>query len=254
MKKRIFSLFLVLVMSLSFSVFASTEESMDFEEMEYAEQLQRAKEIAYLDVDAATPEMKEKILEAREIIIYSTGWVADGYYGYIQDAETGEIIKVQPKFSELFPGWDIPVQEVNALDDSSISEIPNGISEDDSSDIVLLAAKWVKLVTKSYYLNVASSTQNTDPFAVVTADPYKVGSCIRAKAIALGASETYNIGMSNYDTGESYGYEPNLTLNQPYTVYVGSSGPRVAVRASTYSNPGWSTMVVEGSCRREDVR
>ena len=58
-----------------------------------------------MDID----EMKDRILEARRILIFSTSWVADGFSGSVQNVKTGEIIRTLPTFSELFPGWDIPV-------------------------------------------------------------------------------------------------------------------------------------------------
>lgn len=70
--------------------------------------LEEAKEYAYLDYDSATDEMRERILEARKIIIFNSNWVADGYSGCIQNVKTGEIIETLPTFSELFPDWDIP--------------------------------------------------------------------------------------------------------------------------------------------------
>ena len=76
------------------------DESMSREE---------AEALAYLDLDSAADEMKGRILEARRILIFSTSWVADGFSGSVQNVKTGEIIRTLPTFSELFPGWDIPV-------------------------------------------------------------------------------------------------------------------------------------------------
>ncbi len=76
------------------------DESMSREE---------AEALAYLDLDSAADEMKDRILEARRILIFSTSWVADGFSGSVQNVKTGEIIRTLPTFSELFPGWDIPV-------------------------------------------------------------------------------------------------------------------------------------------------
>ncbi len=69
---------------------------------------EEAESLAYLDLDSAADEMKDRILEARRILIFSTSWVADGFSGSIQNIKTGEIIRTLPTFSELFPGWDMP--------------------------------------------------------------------------------------------------------------------------------------------------
>lgn len=73
--------------------------------------VKEAEEYAYLDPDSASEALREKILAAREVIIFHSRWVADGYSGNIWDVETGEIIETLPAFSELFPGWDLPVYD-----------------------------------------------------------------------------------------------------------------------------------------------
>ncbi len=72
--------------------------------------VEEAAEYAYLDLDSASEELKEKILEARRIIIFHSRWVADGYSGNIVNVITGESEPL-PTFSELFPGWDLPVYD-----------------------------------------------------------------------------------------------------------------------------------------------
>lgn len=80
-------------------------------------------DVAYLDIDAATPEEKLEILEARNIIIKSSEWVPDGCDGWVENVETGEIIQRVPTFHELFPHeWDVPI--FNELDFKTRPEIP----------------------------------------------------------------------------------------------------------------------------------
>ena len=74
--------------------------------------VEEAEEYAYLDLDSASEELREKILAAREVIIFRSRWVADGYSGSIRDAKTGELIETLPTFSALFPGWDLPVYDI----------------------------------------------------------------------------------------------------------------------------------------------
>jgi len=66
---------------------------------------------AYLDIETASPEMKLEILEARKVVINNTEWVADGLDGWVENVKTGEIIRRIPNFSELFPGWEIPISD-----------------------------------------------------------------------------------------------------------------------------------------------
>ena len=63
---------------------------------------------AYLDIEEAKADVKAQLLLARNAAIFEKSWVADGFEGYIGDARTGEVLQVLPKFSELFPNWDIP--------------------------------------------------------------------------------------------------------------------------------------------------
>ncbi|MBQ7460144.1 MAG: hypothetical protein IJS72_02115 [Oscillospiraceae bacterium] len=72
---------------------------------EINEEVEKAKETAYLDLANADEEMKDRILKAREIIIFSSSWVKDGEEAYV--SHNGKLEKL-PEFSELFPGWDYP--------------------------------------------------------------------------------------------------------------------------------------------------
>ena len=75
--------------------------------------LEEAQSFAYMDLDATPAELQETIRKAREIIIYSRSWVADGFECYVTSPDgTRETI---PSFSELFPGWELPVIDPNEL-------------------------------------------------------------------------------------------------------------------------------------------
>lgn len=74
------------------------EESIDYASMD-------SFELAYADIYAAPEEWKEKILEARSEVIFSTSWAVNGA-GCI--VHTDGTIEELPEFSELFPGWDVP--------------------------------------------------------------------------------------------------------------------------------------------------
>ena len=89
------------------TVFVAPEDAQDHWDSSMSRE--EAEALAYLDLDSAADEMKGRILEARRILIFSTSWVADGFSGSVQNVKTGEIIRTLPTFSELFPGWDLPV-------------------------------------------------------------------------------------------------------------------------------------------------
>jgi len=88
--------------------------------------------IAGMSLDTAEPEMQKRILEARNKIIFSESWSADGVDVYVERRD-GTTEKV-PEFSELFPGWDMPVIENNLNVESNAQIIGN----EDSSKIMPL--------------------------------------------------------------------------------------------------------------------
>lgn len=128
---------LIMLMALAVPAFAVNKESDSNSEAEVQEEiLGSASEFAYLDADKATPELKEKILEARKEIIYNTDWVADGYVGCIRNIKTGKLIKELPEFSEVFPGWDVPIEENNAKIEISEPVLPAVPADNTMEEII----------------------------------------------------------------------------------------------------------------------
>lgn len=123
--------------------------------------VEEAKEYAYLDYDSASPEMQEKILEARNTIIFSSDWVADGYSGCIQNVETGETVKTLPTFSELFPGWDMPTTDItndnvteNGLGADALYGLMLRVLEINESGIVCASTEPVNIFSQNQKLTV----------------------------------------------------------------------------------------------------
>ena len=214
--------------------------------------LQEAEQYAYLDPDTASPELREKILDARSTIIFSQSWVADGYTGCIQDVRTGEILEVLPTFSELFPDWDMPIADIVPDSDSTYIEPP--INPSEAAEITPLAdtSSWKRINEYSTYINAATSSTAT-PFTTLTVNPYSMGTSVRMYATELTSSQTCNLGISNADTGANYAtavnldpYEAIIAYNLRYT--------KIALRASTYSTPGWGNIALDGASRIADLR
>jgi len=62
---------------------------------------------AYMDISAAEEEIIPIILQARNIIIYSHSWVADGIHGYTTAVDGSKT--PLPQFHDLFPeDWEEP--------------------------------------------------------------------------------------------------------------------------------------------------
>lgn len=66
-------------------------------------------DLAYSDLESADPETQEKILAARRVIIFQYSWQSDDGLGFMYDPTTKEF-SFTPRFSDLFPGWDLPVE------------------------------------------------------------------------------------------------------------------------------------------------
>ena len=189
------------------------------------EALTKAEQYAYLDLDSASPSMQQKILDARNTIIFSKDWVADGYEADVEDVTTGEVLETLPSFSELFPGWDLPVDEsiASTSNDSSLTLSSSEVTPFSNSD-------WLRLGSTRHYLPAASNSHDASPFSTFTVDSYSIAS-----------------------TGKSLRYKNNLSVNQALAVH-NVGGMRLAIRASTYSTPGYATMAVDGANRIINVR
>ena len=126
--KKLCTLFLVLALLVSDS--APLAEAAPVEAAVLPDEETAAAD-AYLDLETASPELADTILAARNTIIYHSTWVADGYKAQIVDVATGEVLEEVPTFSELFPGWDIPVEtpaeEAADLTTQATEEFPSTV-------------------------------------------------------------------------------------------------------------------------------
>jgi hypothetical protein len=201
---------------------------------------------AYMDLEAAPPHLRETILEARRVIIYSQGWVADGYEGFVIDVENGAVLKELPQFSALFPaGWDIPRAEplpapggyrVGAEADAAYA----GTAEADEPYPGLAAAVSPDRV-EYYNVSVQAPPPNTTtpPFGAVR---FVARSHLDAFATRLPGSFC-NIGFSD-PTGASLLYETNLPIRVSARLNVSPLlRYAIAIRASTYDTTGTGDFV-----------
>ena len=134
------------------------------------EALTKAEQYAYLDLDSASPSMQQKILDARNTIIFSKDWVADGYEADVEDVTTGEVLETLPSFSELFPGWDLPVDEsiASTSNDSSLTLSSSEVTPFSNSD-------WLRLGSTRHYLPAASNSHDASPFPLLQWIPIRWG-------------------------------------------------------------------------------
>lgn len=222
MKKR--NLFIVTVVMLA--VFALCGQALAISTGGYDVRI-----IAEMPLDSAEPEMQEKILEARNEIIFSESWSADGVEMYVirQDGTTEKV----PKFSELFPEWDMPVIE----NSSGVEKDHAMVGDEDSGEIMPLSEDAASF--RVYLRNPTSEI--TSPFTHC----FHEGTYVEATVNTLYASEHCNIGFSNYSTGESLAYAVELYPMDSVIMYTfGVESFECGVRASTDSTPGYSILTV----------
>lgn len=201
------------------------------------EELRRLEKIAYLDVDTASPEERQEILNARNVVIYTKDWVADGTIGWVEDITTGDVIRYIPSFSEVFPGWDIPKAKIpeKVTDFIAIDALP--------SQQANRLSDWTYMESYRTYLEKASDTVAATPFVFVVNESYKM-IYLRSYAEELTSSKTCNIGFSDFDTFESLGYKLDLGPKEAFAISI-SGRAHIHVRASTNSIPGYATMALE---------
>lgn len=232
--KKIFisSLAITLMASTMVTASATISNEKDVE-------LYEAEKYAYMDIDEAPEYLKDDILEARNKIIFSKGWTANGVNGYVYNLETGEKLYDLPTFSELFPDWDIPklsFDESNNIQSNITSE--KILEPETIEPLSKSTRKTDTIIYKNVYLKNPPPNSITPAF--VTYD--YLGPQISAGPYQLYASETANIAISNEDTGEVIAYEVNLSpKNIVYgfvPFYMGRFN--AGIRASTYSSPGYA--------------
>jgi len=179
--------------------------------------VEAAREIAYMDVETASAEMQERILEARETIINSENWVADDFEATLvrEDGTTTNL----PQFSELFPGWDIPV------DESAVAVRSRTAAE--------YFAPYQGDVYATLYR--ASSTANADQAAIF----YDVAEELVVWVRELYTSTSCNLGFTNMITNQSVAHLVDMRVNDKLSVSsVHNNIVPIGMRASTYSTPG----------------
>ena len=104
-----------------------------------------------MDLDTAPAELQETIQKAREVIIYSQSWVADGFECYVTSPDgTRETI---PSFSELFPGWELP-----AIDPNELSVTADGLGSSAEYGIFVEVTE----IKKDYM--ICQTTSSLSPF------------------------------------------------------------------------------------------
>lgn len=169
---------------------------------------------AYMDIETAPASMKDAILEARTEIIYSESWSVDGtaYITY-QDGT----IEVLPKFSDLFPDWDVPTADYDIIESPPIMTP------------VVFWEGWVSV--KAPPANTMSA-----PFRMVPG----ANSNISTRALSFGGG-TINIGYAI--AGVDHAWMTGLNVGTPFTIF-GLSGTVYQVRTSTNGVPGNALMQI----------
>lgn len=181
-------------------------------------------EYAYMDTETASPELREKILDARRKIVYGDqSWSADGS-GYIVNAD-GTITNL-PLFSDLFPDWNL--EELSVVEAEKIDgATTRGADPYFLGTITIQTAPWPNASTPFYRFN-------------------SNGGLVYAGALTLPAGcEHFHIGLTDMDTGDDVNWYGNLELGQ-FVGWNTEEGVRYGVRISAAESniSGFSTVCV----------
>lgn len=195
--------------------------------------------IAYMDVEQVSEEMQARIIEARNEIIFSQSWVADGLHGYVVDKD-GVIVEEVPQFSELFPSdWEIPF-----IDDSTeqLSVTAPNTMLSGSQEIMGFYSGDLMLSVPQDGINTPSFCQfNTTGWAgyLNYNITYVFTSALRQYTAMTDTMPTFNVGYTNATTGRSLGWKASIADGLSFGIST-PSGITVAVRASM-NNPNPNT-------------
>lgn len=222
------ALAMVMVMAISIPAFAIDKE-------------REVSRLAYMNLDQASEAMQEKILQAREEIIFSKSWVADGLQGFVYDKD-GNVIEEVPQFSEIFPAdWDMPTFDVQ----EDIEVENNGYLQDENSVTPLINSDDVMVTVFSDTLKLRVPS-NSDTPAFDTFDTtywynyyhYNM-TYVYTRGYDRDSSSWYknyyNVGYSNAKTGASLGWKTNIESWDTFGI-TPPANTKVAVRASMYSD------------------
>lgn len=225
MKKCLVVLFsLALVVTLMTPALATENDpSLYQEELEY---------YAYMNLKTADETLEAKVLEARSEIIMNTSWVVDGVNGYVVD-ENDNIVRKIPEFHDIFPSdWDIPafhIEKANLGPEVSLRAEDGYWSPTDYP---------LSLENPSDTQNTRSFTHFTTHGFIGTSSEYSIIK-VRTRGFCCNREldkPTYNVGYTNYYTGESLGLSVRMSESESFAIEP-PLDIEVAIRASTYSTP-----------------
>lgn len=187
-----------------------------------------------MDLEQASVAMKEKIIDAREKIIYSQSWVADGLQGYVYNRD-GNIIEEIPQFSDLFPAnWEVPSVNYIPTDTGFLSS-PSDIEPRDTDLMTFFHDKLTLCAPPANSLSPAFCTFSTSGSIGYNYDITHVYTEAVNQSLsyqrAISSPPTYNVGYANATTGESLGWKSEIRDGESVVISV-PPGIRVAVRAS----------------------
>lgn len=216
-------------------------------------------ELAYSDIDKADPEQREKILDARETVIFHNSWIndlcPDGIvFSYAIDPAKKEI-GFYPMFSELFPGWDPPRPDNSDVAPSTPIEPleEDCVIENGPAKTVIDGFAAAAQIGTVYIYNGSRYVPKGTGIAPNFAGKETVRNV--RNTFRVNATQSYttgltavNIGYQYYPSGNYGNYTTDFPLGASYPCEVlapqTSTIREVAARISTYKTPGYAQVVM----------
>lgn len=206
-----------------------------------AEVPEKVRQLAYMDLEEADEETQAQILEARKAIIYTRSWRADDVILMNANPET-MTLDIVPKFSDVFPGWDLPVEDV---EDAPEEEVRSPISRSGwQVDLVYNADHYVpKSSTTSLAPTMCSVRTSSGDIDSIT-----VG--LEEDEFLPSSMPGINVGFSDAASGKSIGAKMNAITDtdSKWDIVINPAQyARVSVSVSTQYTPGYVHLIVRHS-------
>lgn len=189
---------------------------------------EEVRQLAYMDLEGADEETQAQILEARKTVIYTRSWRADDVIIMSANPET-RTLDIVPKFSDVFPGWDLPVEDVEDAPEPAESQatLARGGTRTDvvyNTDYYVPKSKVGVLAPNMCTVTMVSGGTNT--LVTGSGDEY-----------FLETLSSVNIGYTDVATGKSLGFVMHAITQRwehPVSIEVNPAQvKRVGVRVST---------------------
>lgn len=183
---------------------------------------------ANLDIEQVDSNTREKVIAAREEIIFNESWVADGLEAYVIDGD-GNIKERIPEFSSVFPAeWGTSI--VEQVNDATRDSLANMLANSDFP--------YGNYYSCDVKLQYPSTEVNTPCFKTIKTRGSLNGVATEMTSIStvgyIPNNHTFNLGYTNISTGRSLLHKMRLKNNEGLKLNTSGMDITLGIRASSF--------------------